>query len=261
MVVVVSSGQRENLLIDMLEARKAKVISVVGGGGKTSTIKRLAKEFNSVDRPVVVTTTTRLAASEGLAFEHKLFTHNLPENEWLKNGRLPDCDLLLLGSEIEAGKLKGIRPEEVDLVHRLEPHKHVLVEADGAAKKPFKAPASYEPVVPASSQMVIVLVGAWALGVPVLPEYVHRPQLIAQWAGINLGDPLTVEVAAKVILHPQSYPKSLPGGAEMVVLINGVDTGNLSNARFLGKLLQKEGVAKVLLTNVRQEPPVSEVIA
>lgn len=254
-------GQRKILLVDMLEARKTKVISIVGGGGKTSTMKRLARELNYLNRQVVVTTTTRLAASEGLAFEHKLFTYNLPEKEWLKNGRLPDCELLLVGSGIEAGKLKGIRPEEVDLMHRLEPRKHVLVEADGAAKKPFKAPASYEPVVPASSQMVIVMVGAWALGVPVLPEYVHRPHLIAQWAGISLGDPLTVEVAAKVILHPESYLRSLPAGAEMVVLINGVDTSNLANARLLGKLLRKEGVAKVLLTNVRQEPPVSEVIA
>lgn len=256
-----NEGHGKMLLVDMLEARKAKVISVVGGGGKTSTIKRLAKELNSLNREVIVTTTTRLAASEGLSFQYKLFTHDLSENKWLKDGELPGCELLLIGSEIEAGKLKGIRPEEVDLVHRLGPQKHVLVEADGAAKKPFKAPASYEPVVPTSSQMVIVMVGAWALGVPVLPEYVHRPQLIAQWAGIGLGDLLTAEVAAKVIMHPESYPKSLPVGAEMAVLINGVDAGNLPDARLLGKLLQKEGVEKVLLTNVREEPPVSEVIA
>lgn len=257
---MIHAGQQKGFLLDAIEGREAKVISVVGGGGKTSTIKRLAGEFNAVHREVIVTTTTRLAASEGLSFAHRLLLRNLPEGEWLEKPGLPNCDLLLLGAEIDAGKLKGVRPQEIDLVHRRFPHKHVLVEADGSAKKPFKVPASHEPVVPSSTELVIVIVGAWAFGLPVLPEYIHRAQLVAEFTGVSLGSPLTAEVAAKALLHPDSYPKSLPEGAEMVVIINGVNGANGENARRFARQLRARGIKKVLLANVSQEPPVNEVI-
>lgn len=258
---MVHTGRQIHSLLEALEGREAKVISVVGGGGKTSTLKRLAREFNALHREVIVTTTTRLAADEGLSFAHRVLTHGMPVDEWVKSQAWPHCDVLLVGAEIGAGKLKGIRTEEVDWLHRLFPHKHVLVEADGSAKKPFKVPAEHEPVVPRSTELVIVIVGAWAFGLPVLPEYIHRAQLVAEFAGISLGAPLTARAAARALLHPASYPKCLPEGAEMVVIINGIDAANSEEAQRFGRELREAGVKRVLLANVSQEPPVHEVIA
>lgn len=258
---MVHTGRQSGFLLDAVGGREAKVISVVGGGGKTSTIKRLAREFQALHREVVVTTTTRLAAGEGLSFAHRLLTRGLPAEEWLKSRVWACRDVLLVGAEIDGGKVKGIHPEEVDALHRSFPYKHVLVEADGSAKKPFKAPAEHEPVVPASTELVIVIVGAWAFGVPVLPEHVHRAQLVAAFAGVDLGVPLTAAVAARALLHPASYPKCLPEGAAMTVIVNGVDDVNGEEARRFARQLRQAGMQKVVLANVSQEPPIQEVIA
>lgn len=45
-----------------IEPEKRTVISVVGAGGKTTLIKRMAEEFRNRKIPVIVTTTTHMMA-------------------------------------------------------------------------------------------------------------------------------------------------------------------------------------------------------
>ncbi|NLC76658.1 MAG: putative selenium-dependent hydroxylase accessory protein YqeC [Clostridia bacterium] len=248
------------MLVHKLNCQGINVISVVGGGGKTSTIRRLAQELNSLGKKVIVTTTTRLGAAEALSYKHRLLTSQFPPGKDLTNQELPDRELLLVGSVQDADKFVGIAPEEVDLLHGRDRERYLLVEADGAAKKPFKAPAAQEPVIPRSSQLVIAVVGAWALGLPLNADYFHRPHLIARLTGLSLDEPLTVEAAATVILHREGYRKGIPAGAGFAVLINGIDANKVARARQLAKYLKQSGVERVLLTNVRQEPPVVEAI-
>lgn len=244
------------MLVKALGCLEPGIISFVGGGGKTSAISRLAFELNRMGEKVIVTTTTQLAATEGLAYEHRLI---MAEHDF-KIDSLPDQDLLLLGLILDQNKLEGIGPAEVEQVHSLAPERYILVEADGAAKKPFTAPADYEPVIPATTQLVVALVGAWALGLPLSSEYLHRPELISHITGLVMGECLTVEGAGRAILHPKGYQKGVPTGAKFAVLINGVQAANEDKARKLGFYLRKAGVEKVLLTNVREESPVQEVL-
>ena len=79
---------------------------------------------------------------------------------------------------------------------------HVVVEADGAGRKTFKAPLAYEPVVPASTTLLVAVVGADALGLPLQAEHVHRPERVAELSGTVLGRPVTAETIAAVLLHP-----------------------------------------------------------
>ena len=40
---------------------------------------------------------------------------------------------------------------------------HVIIEADGSRRRPFKAPADYEPVVPSTTTTMVSVIGADAL--------------------------------------------------------------------------------------------------
>lgn len=116
-----------------------RLIAVVGAGGKTTFIYRLADELKSRGLRVAVTTTTHMAR-EGMY------------------GFTP------LGNGFEGEKIIGFSPE----VPRkfLQEYDVVLVEADGSRRLPFKVPAEHEPVLPLGVDLVIGAAGASAIGQP-----------------------------------------------------------------------------------------------
>jgi molybdenum cofactor cytidylyltransferase len=100
----------------------------------------------------------------------------------------------------------------------------VLVEGDGSAHKPFKAPLEHEPVVPPSTTLLIAVVGTDALGQPLDAEHIHRPQRVAELSGAILGEPLTAEAIASVLVHPLGPLRDAPRTARTLVLLNKADT-------------------------------------
>jgi probable selenium-dependent hydroxylase accessory protein YqeC len=76
---------------------------------------------------------------------------------------------------------------------------YVLVEADGAARRPIKAHAPHEPVIPAEANQTILVAGASGFGQPI-SQAAHRPALYAGLAGCSETDPVTPETEAAVVL-------------------------------------------------------------
>jgi molybdenum cofactor cytidylyltransferase len=112
----------------------------------------------------------------------------------------------------------GYAPEVVDRLR--QPGRLVLVEADGSAHRPFKAPAEHEPVIPAGAADVVVCAGLQVLGRPLDERWVHRPELAAGLAGVAPGSPVTPWVAATVLLAPAGGRKGVPRGARCHALLN-----------------------------------------
>lgn len=80
---------------------------------------------------------------------------------------LRESHLPVLGTRVTPEcTLAGIPPEMVDQFAAQAEFSYVVVEADGSAHKPFKAPLEYEPVVPCSTTLLIAVVGVDALGQP-----------------------------------------------------------------------------------------------
>ena len=100
----------------------------------------------------------------------------------------------------------------------------ILNEADGSRMRPFKAPAAHEPVIPAETTLVVPVVGADVFGQPLDAEHVHRPELVSALSGAPLGAPITPEIVARVLAHPEGGRKGVPAGARVVVLINKVES-------------------------------------
>ena len=138
----------------------------------------------------------------------------------------------------------------------------LITEADGSRMLPFKAPAAHEPVIPAETTLVLVLVGADVLGGPLDAEHVHRPERVSALTGAPLGAPVTPAIVAGVLAHAEGGRKGVPAGARLVVLINKMDAlADPAPARETAeRLLREPAIEAVLLTALRDENrPVREV--
>jgi probable selenium-dependent hydroxylase accessory protein YqeC len=125
-------------------------------------------------------------------------------------------------SGVKDGKSIGVRPSLCDgwfSDHSL--CDVVLVEADGARHRPFKAPANFEPVLPDQTTTVLAVIGADALG-RVIADQCHRPLRVAAAAGCSPYERLTPARAATVLTSPYGSFKGCPTQARKVVVITKV---------------------------------------
>ena len=161
------------------------VTAVIGSGGKTSLLRRLAEELPGT---VLLCTTTHIRPFE----KYPLLTEDIRK-------ALTAYRVLCLGTPCENSKLTA--PSlSVETLATLSDY--VLVEADGSRQLPLKAHEAHEPVIPAVSRQVICVVGASGFGKPIR-ESVHRPERFCALTGAATSDPVTPEQAAKAILAEQ----------------------------------------------------------
>lgn len=162
------------------------ILSLIGGGGKTTMLKVLAEELSRRGR-VALCTTTHIRPVAGLP----LITGG--EEEAL--AAWESSPALCLGTPAAEGKLTAAPIPMARLAQLCD---YVLVEADGSRHRPCKAHASHEPVVPPESQRTILLLGAGGFGLPIR-EAAHRPERYAALVGVGVEEIVTAELAARVL--------------------------------------------------------------
>ncbi len=249
-------GLREALAIGDRE-----VVAFVGAGGKTTAMYGVARELRAAGCRVVVTTTTKILVPPPSAELEVITEDGHPDPlsaaaATLASGRLP-----VVGRAVTAeGKLVGISPERVADLAALSGVTHVLVEADGAAGRPFKAPRADEPVIPASATLVVVLVGIDALGEPLSAEIAHRPERVTALTGTRAGERLTASAIARVMLGPGGNTRGAPSGARIVALVNKADTPQrVASAHDLAAELRRCGAERVVIAALEADRPIVEV--
>ena len=125
-------------------------VSLVGGGGKSTLLLRLAWERQARGLRTVVTTTTRILRAQGEAAGP--VAGDLSALEAALARSLTACAAL---PAPEPGKLAP--PPQALLDRALELASLVVAEADGAHGRPVKAPAGQEPcLLPRSAAVVAV---------------------------------------------------------------------------------------------------------
>jgi len=250
-------------LADALGVTAGEVVAVVGGGGKSTAMFRLAREIAARGGRAITTTTTRIFGAQ-IALSPAHVAAEDATRERVRAALAAHGQVLVVGpTERASGKAEGV---SLELFRRLRawcPEACVLNEADGSRMRPFKAPAAHEPVIPEETTLVVPVVGADVLGQPLDDEHVHRPELVARLSGAPLGAAITPEVVARVLAHPEGGRKGVPAGARVVAMINKVESlRDRGPAREVARLLLAEpSIRAVLLTAVRGEPPVLEVLA
>src|SRR5437762_2844062 len=131
------------------------VITIVGGGGKTTTLYRLGRELRGRSG-VVITTTTHIMIPPPEPDLETVVEAEAESAPAACRGALARGHLPVLGTRFTPeGRLGGVAPEVVDLCAAEADLAYVVVEADGSAHKPFKAPLAHEPVVPHSTTLLL----------------------------------------------------------------------------------------------------------
>lgn len=234
--------------------RDKEVVSFVGGGGKTTTMFRLAAELVAQGKRVVTTTTTRIFAAQIKLAPQHIFATTLPETlhaarEALRRGP----HVLVIGATNQEGKAFGVEPVLVNELIALDQVDAVLCEADGSRMRPFKAPGEHEPVVPPLTTLLVPVVGIDAVGAPLDDAHVHRAAIVARLAGIPPGTVLEPQHIAHVLAHPEGGLKGKPVEARVIALINKVENdAQLAQARQVAHhLLECEWIDAVAIGAVR----------
>ena len=193
----------------MLE--KGGVVSIVGAGGKTTLMYCLARELAEAGESVLTTTTTKILKPEKDQAAHFIFARSV--GEIVKRAEELPANHPHLCASLEQtgpnGKTRGFPPEWIDELMQTHVFQWILVEADGAARRPLKAPADYEPVIAQTTKWLIVVVGLDAIHKPLGEEWVFRPEFFQALTGLSTGEPITPEAVATAIKHENGLLKEI----------------------------------------------------
>jgi probable selenium-dependent hydroxylase accessory protein YqeC len=193
---------------------------LIGGGGKTTLMYRLAAAWAARHETVICTTTTRILPPT--ADQCSDLRVDGPAALVADLRRRP-APVVTLASAIQDGKCLGFSADEA-LSFKTEADR-LVVEADGSAGRPVKAHAPHEPVLAAGASCVAAMVGSWCVGAPLDAAHVHRPERFAALSGRPLGSTVTAGDVANVILHEKGWLRSVPPAAAFHVVVTGGDTG------------------------------------
>lgn len=193
---------------------------LIGGGGKTTLMYRLAAAWTARQESVLCTTTTRIMPP---AKEQCPDLRIASLGSLISDLRLRPTQLATVVSGTKDGKCLGFGPLEA--LSLKSEARHLVVEADGSAGRPVKVHAPYEPVLAPSASCVVAVVGSWCVGAPLDARHVHRPERFAALTGSALGSAVTAFDVANAILHNEGWLLRVPPGAAFYVVATGGDAG------------------------------------
>jgi len=214
----------QDTLAGALDLGPRELISLVGGGGKTSALCLLARELTAAGHRVIVATTTAMFLKElvgvgPLVLEPGGGVLTADLRKALSRGRVAAA----AQSPDEAGKVVGLLPGTVDGLWAEGFVDYLIVEADGSRGKSLKAFGPHEPQIPLVTTTIVQVAGLDAIGNPLTGEYVHRAAVLAAALGIPLGSEVTARVFADGLREQLRRLRRAWEGSRVVTLLNKAD--------------------------------------
>lgn len=239
--------------MDIAEALEATegITCFVGAGGKKTTMATLATRLDRA----VVTATVRIPIFDSWV-EDVVVTDDpvaaVAEADSWPVGVVPERE--------RDDRYRGYEPETVDEL--ADARRPVLVKADGARMRQFKAPSDREPQVPSGASTVVPIAGARTVGHPLDDERVHRVDRVSALTGREPGEEVRPVDVATVLASERGGRKGIPEEATVVPLVNMVDDAALeATAREIAAAIhERADVPRVVLAEMRAEDPLVDVV-
>ncbi len=224
-----------------IDTNKAEMISVIGGGGKTTTIFKLASELKLLNKRVLIATTTAIYNPSKDLYDNLVILDNdqSMESNW-GNGTIT-----VLGRCISLqNKIIGVDSDFLNNIFKKNFFDIILVEADGSKERPIKAPASHEPVIPSFTSKTIGVIGMDALGKTIDESNVHRPEIFSRVTSSKIGDTITEETILRVVTSKDGLYKGTPRDSKKYLLLNKADNElQINQARLIGDMIRESQFA------------------
>src|SRR5437588_3673931 len=151
------------LLSDLLTLPPHPLISIVGAGGKTTTMYTLASELAQRGKRVITTTTTNIYfPAKGETGTLIVAPQTAAFLKMIRASWKQHYHVTVAGNAIDAGKLAGLQPAQPYELLMKSGADVVIVEADGARRRMIKAPAEHEPVIPIHTNVALLMMSAEA---------------------------------------------------------------------------------------------------
>lgn len=187
------------------------VVSIVGAGGKTTLMFRLAEEYRNRGKRVLVTTSTRMKIPDegefdGIDLSGRIFDEYSP----CRPG-------IYVAGNLEQHHNKMVAVDLTRLHQQLNKFDLVLIEADGAARKRLKGWQTYEPVVPLFSTHTVGIIDISTIGMSIDENLVHRLDIFNQLTGTRPGDKVNVTHLKSVICEQEGLFRQSQGTKALLI--------------------------------------------
>lgn len=199
-----------------------EIISVIGAGGKTTLIHRLADEFREQNKKVLICTTTHMFREADT---------DISCNAEQIIARLEQQGICMSGKQDQGNpdKITALPEEMLKLV--MDYADIVLIEADGSKHMPVKYPGAHEPVIHPGTTKVILVMGLWTLGQPIKKTVFRYEEMLKRFEW-DAEDALTFE-KMNVIIRDGYMKKLLTEGNHMEIQILFTEKVN-GELRYIG---------------------------
>lgn len=212
-------------------------VTAVGAGGKTTLVHALAREAAASGASVLLTTTTKMSLEDGLVTDPdaalasrapgRVVVAGVPGD--VKFTSFPDADLDRLAAGFDV----------------------VVVEGDGSRRRPLKVPSGHEPVLPAWTEVALVVAGLSAIG-GTIGEVCYRVELASGLLGWDVAaEALDAPTFATLVRLGYLENPRLAGVRRVVALHQADDSAAVAAGRAVASGLP--GVQVLLTTTAPGE--------
>ena len=227
------------MLSDLIDLPARPLISIVGAGGKTTTMYTLAGELARHGKRVITTTTTQIFIPRPGETDTLIVAAEMPSILKLAGAALKQHHRVTVAAAPSGStKLAGLGPEQPCELLVKSGADVVIVEADGARHRMIKAPAEHEPVVPPQTNVALLMLSAGAINQPLSAQVAHRPEHVASVTGITQGDRLTPGAIARLMTSDQGAFKNIPETSVIYLLITHANMTSREAIQVLISLLR-----------------------
>lgn len=258
-------------LSPLLGLADSQIITFIGGGGKTSLMNTLGKEFASHGYPTLLTTTTHIMKPDFLSDESYIENEDLGQlaNIFtnLKKNTLP---LAALGipEKVVNSNIKWRSPSS-DFCEKIaefskkfstkNPYKFlkILCEGDGSKRLPIKLPKDGEPVFFPKTDTVIGVLGLSCLGKPI-KETLFRYELLPNLTSLDnyfikslqSADIVTTDFLYRLCLSEKGLRKNITSQKFCIIFNQAdiLDEKALAEVITLRNQLQTKGICPHIIS-------------
>jgi probable selenium-dependent hydroxylase accessory protein YqeC len=202
-------------LSNYIGLKKSDIVSIVGAGGKTTMMFKIAEELRGLNKVLACTTTKIYVPLK------ERYDFICTDSEMLQRYiHMKENGIYILGSGVNCeNKILSLSKKEFD---ELAPHfDYVLIEADGAKKKRLKGWNELEPGIYRKTTKTVGILDIQVLGMIISEVNVHRSKLFCELTGAKQGETVKIEHLIMLIINPLGLFKAALG--EKILYINKVE--------------------------------------